>query len=85
MTDVRITVNRNGSLRVDGPVELVDHDGNALPTREGKPVYLCRCGGSTNKPFCDGTHSKIGFIGAEAAVDAAAQARKEAEAGGDSG
>jgi CDGSH-type Zn-finger protein len=77
MTDVRITVNRNGSFKVEGPVDLVDADGNALPTREGKPIYLCRCGGSTNKPFCDGTHSKIGFMGAEAAVD---QARESATA-----
>ncbi|TVP45956.1 MAG: CDGSH iron-sulfur domain-containing protein [Gemmatimonadales bacterium] len=85
MTNVRITVNRNGSLKVEGAIDLVDADGNSLPTREGKPVHLCRCGGSTNKPFCDGTHSKIGFIGAEAAVDAATKAVREAEAGGESG
>jgi CDGSH-type Zn-finger protein len=71
MTQVRITVNRTGSLRVEGPIELVDHEGNPFPLREGKPVSLCRCGASQNKPFCDGTHSKIGFLGAEAAVRAA--------------
>ncbi len=71
MTDVRITVSKNGSLKVEGDVPLYDHEGNAVETREGRPYYLCRCGGSTNKPFCDGTHSKIGFLGAEAAVEAA--------------
>jgi CDGSH-type Zn-finger protein len=71
MTKVRITVTRTGSLRVEGPIELVDHEGNPIPTREGKPVSLCRCGASQNKPFCDSTHSKIGFLGAQAAVRAA--------------
>lgn len=75
MTQVRITVTQTGSLKVEGPIELLDHEGNALPVREGKPVYLCRCGGSKNKPFCDGEHSRIGFLGAEAAVAAAEAAR----------
>ena len=77
MTDVRITVSNNGSLKVEGPIELHDHEGNPLPVREGKPVYLCRCGASTNKPFCDGTHSKIGFIGAQAAVEAVESMKKD--------
>lgn len=70
MSDVTITINENGPLKVEGDVDLVDHEGNPVETREGKPFYLCRCGGSTKKPFCDGTHSKIGFIGATAAVEA---------------
>jgi CDGSH-type Zn-finger protein len=71
MTQVRITVSRTGSLKVEGPFELVDHEGNVIPTRDdGKPVSLCRCGASTRKPFCDGTHSKIGFLAGEAAVAA---------------
>jgi len=75
MADVRITVNRNGSYKVevDGTLELVDHEGQPIPHREGRPIYLCRCGGSQKKPFCDGAHSRIGFEGAEAAVRAAEQ------------
>jgi CDGSH-type Zn-finger protein len=68
MNQVRITVSDNGSLKVEGPIELVDARGNAFPVREGKAIYLCRCGASVNKPFCDGAHSKIGFAAAEAAV-----------------
>ena len=63
-----IKVRMNGPYLVEGDdVTLVDWNGNAyaIPKR---PFALCRCGGSTNKPFCDGTHSKIGFQGAEAAV-----------------
>ena len=71
MASIRITVRRNGPYRVEAPegsVELVDADGNKFDLT-GKPAFsLCRCGGSTNKPFCDGTHSKIGFQGAEIAV-----------------
>ncbi len=64
MSDVQITVSRNGSLKVEGNVTLRDADGNEIPTREGKPFYLCRCGRSTRKPFCDGTHNRIEFDGA---------------------
>ena len=70
MADVKITVKKDGPLRVEGPVVLEDHEGNPIEVREGKAVSLCRCGGSKTKPFCDGTHSKIGFEGAEAAVEA---------------
>lgn len=68
-----ITIRKNGPYviapdQVD-QVRLVDHEGNEIPPRSapGKPMSLCRCGGSSVKPFCDGTHSKIGFVGAEAA------------------
>ena len=63
MSEVKITVSRDGSLKVEGNVSLTDADGNALPTREGKAIYLCRCGQSSNKPFCDGTHNRIEFDG----------------------
>lgn len=71
MSDVKITIKRNGPFRVEateGSVKLVDADGNEFDLA-GKPAFsLCRCGASVNKPFCDGTHSKIGFQAAEAAV-----------------
>ena len=65
---VTILVKHNGPLLVTGPFRLTDADGNEYPLEPGKKYNLCRCGGSTNKPFCDGTHSKIGFQAAEAAV-----------------
>lgn len=74
-TRVTIKANRNGPFMVDGPVGLIDADGNEYPTVPGKKLYLCRCGGSINKPFCDGTHSKLGFQAAERAV-------READTGG---
>jgi CDGSH-type Zn-finger protein len=68
MPEVTITVSKNGPYIVAGPVELKDADGNSLPAK--MKMALCRCGGSTTKPFCDGTHSKIGFQAAEKAVAA---------------
>lgn len=67
MADVQIQVSENGPLIVRGPVELKDANGNPIAVQKAV-IALCRCGGSTNKPFCDGTHSAIGFQGANAAV-----------------
>lgn len=58
MSEVIIRVNDNGSLRVMGPVTLVDAEGNKFETKE--QFSLCRCGMSNNKPFCDASH-KQGF------------------------
>jgi CDGSH iron-sulfur domain-containing protein 3 len=63
----KITALDNGPYLVKGPVLLLDADGNEFRV-ERATVALCRCGGSTTKPFCDGTHSKIGFRAAERAV-----------------
>ena len=63
----KITALDNGPYLVKGPVLLLDAEGNEFRA-ERKTVALCRCGRSTNKPFCDGTHSKIGFRAAERAV-----------------
>ena len=67
--DVEIKVRHNGPYKITGPVRLIDADGNEfeLPD-DGKPIVLCRCGGSKTKPFCDKTHSEIGFRAAERAV-----------------
>jgi len=64
---VTIKIRDNGPYVVDGDdVKLVDAAGNEVPMIKRA---LCRCGGSTTKPFCDGTHSKIGFQGAMVAVE----------------
>jgi 3-phenylpropionate/trans-cinnamate dioxygenase ferredoxin subunit len=62
MAEVEISPTTNGPYKVTGPVELQDPEGNAIRP-PGRTIFLCRCGRSGNKPFCDGTHSKIGFQG----------------------
>jgi CDGSH-type Zn-finger protein/uncharacterized Fe-S cluster protein YjdI len=54
----------NGPLFVRGAVRIVDGDGRLI--REDTRVALCRCGASENKPFCDGSHRRIGFTTASA-------------------
>lgn len=58
---VKVTVNKNGSLRVEGEIELYDGDGNKYDLAGRTVVGLCRCGQSNNKPFCDGSHAKCSF------------------------
>jgi len=57
----QIRASADGPLLVSGGVRVVDAGGSVL--FEGEKAALCRCGGSANKPFCDGTHKKIGFRG----------------------
>jgi CDGSH-type Zn-finger protein len=67
-----ITPKANGPLIVEGPCRIVTPDGRELfppPRKDGTPaqvIVLCRCGGSANKPFCDGTHKRNGFSDAPA-------------------
>jgi len=64
----KITVRKNASLLVEGDdVTVVDWNGTEYPLAK-RPFTLCRCGASTRKPFCDGTHSRVGFEAAEEAV-----------------
>ena len=67
---VKITCRPNGPYLVEpgGEAEVFDPMGTRIDTTGRDRIALCRCGGSVNKPFCDGTHSKIGFQAAEAAV-----------------
>jgi CDGSH-type Zn-finger protein len=58
--ETKITALTNGPLLVEGPCHLVDQNG--VPYRHGGKFKLCRCGGSATKPFCDGTHRRIGFV-----------------------
>lgn len=52
---VTIKVRERGPLKVSGPVELIDHEGNPI-AHEGGDLILCRCGASATKPFCDRSH-----------------------------
>jgi CDGSH-type Zn-finger protein len=65
---VEIKARHNGPYKVSGPFRLIDADGNEYEVPEGEAVVLCRCGASQTKPFCDKTHSKVGFEAAERAV-----------------
>ena len=68
MTMTTIRLRRSGPYVIDSDdVSVVDWNGQEYRV-ERRPIALCRCGASTKKPFCDGTHSRIGFEAAEAAV-----------------
>ena len=76
VSPITIVVTDDGPLEVNGPFQLMTENGEVIEVPAGEPVYLCRCGGSTDKPFCDGTHSQIGFEGARKAVAQADAASK---------
>ena len=61
MASTKITVLNDGQLRIEGDFEIVDPEGKAFGLGGRTALSLCRCGHSANKPFCDGTHKKIGF------------------------
>jgi CDGSH-type Zn-finger protein len=66
MPDVLIRCRENGPFVVEGPITVVDHEGNAFPIDPDKPaVALCRCGASGNRPFCDGAHKTADFQAGE--------------------
>lgn len=88
----QVSMYPNGPIQVDGGVPLSRRQ--IVKTEHGEPVayrgtgpveaderyFLCRCGGSGNKPFCDGTHSKIGFESDE--PDLGTYAERSSDLGG---
>lgn len=57
--DNRVKVRADGPLLCTGEIEVYAADGRLL--KADKDLVLCRCGASSNKPFCDGSHRKVGF------------------------
>ena len=60
MEPVRLTLHPNGPLEISGAIAIVRPDGT-LVEPVGTPAYLCRCGRSASKPFCDGSHHRTGW------------------------
>ena len=61
MAATRITINSDGSVRVEGDFEILDPMGQPFGLAGRTAIGLCRCGQSQNKPFCDGSHARTGF------------------------
>ena len=57
----KVTVFSNGPIRIEGEFEILDPTGAAFGLAGRTVISLCRCGQSANKPFCDGSHNRIGF------------------------
>jgi CDGSH-type Zn-finger protein len=68
-----IRCRENGPYLLQGPIRILDHQGNEFTIPPGKDnIALCRCGKSNRKPFCDGSHRTTGFQAAETAAPPAA-------------
>jgi CDGSH-type Zn-finger protein len=65
--EVIVTPTDSGPYQIRGHIRLVLPSGREIETEE--ETWLCRCGGSRLKPFCDGTHKKIGFDAIEVGVE----------------
>lgn len=59
MSKTKVQIEDNGPYKISGTFEIVDAEGNTYDSK--KPVSLCRCGQSDEKPFCDGTHEEVNF------------------------
>jgi CDGSH-type Zn-finger protein len=62
MSEVTLRIRDHGPLVIEGPIKLVDAEGNEMVLDASKPAFaFCRCGASANKPFCDGAHRDCNF------------------------
>jgi CDGSH-type Zn-finger protein len=70
MADIKVIVRGNGPYRIEGDdIKICDEGGNLYGLAGRTVVSLCRCGQSQNKPFCDGSHAKVGFVSESKARD----------------
>lgn len=58
---VKVKINNNGSIRIEGDIELVDGEGNKFDLNGRTAISLCRCARTSNPPFCDGEHARCGY------------------------
>ena len=63
-----VRVIDDGPLTISGDVIVVDGAGTPFEATSDQPIALCRCGGSRNKPFCDGSHLSNGFLAEDRAA-----------------
>jgi CDGSH-type Zn-finger protein len=61
MDEITVKTRANGPLEVRGDIKLVDANMNIIPLQHEGVNFLCRCGHSKTKPFCDGTHKEMGW------------------------
>ena len=67
MDDVVIQARANGPYKITGPITIVDCEADELVLPEGSAIAHCRCGHSANKPFCDASHKRVGFVADDSA------------------
>ena len=68
MLDVKITPTDNGPYLIEGHIRVIDAGRTEYDVPEQTTIFLCRCGGSATKPFCDGTHETTSFVAASRAA-----------------
>ena len=61
MSDTEMTVLANGPIRIQGSFVIQDAEGSRFDLAGRTAIALCRCGSSEDKPFCDGSHRRVGF------------------------